>query len=173
MELRYWAASQPLPNVGLHFGYCHKKTTGFRGAAPAGELSPVERPRLTEIETKSLYHMKDETGFSTILHLSFVKPHGAEIRYHWNATGSSTMVAPNNVYTYDPFCFTVLLHQDVTNRLATRHPKNPREFTELATLIRLFCQVDMIVSFRYPTCQDGQTENNLAPTNARTLPNGH
>ena len=65
MELRYWAASQPLPNVGLHFGYCHKKTTGFRGAAPAGELSPVERPRLTEIETKSLYHMKDETGFST------------------------------------------------------------------------------------------------------------
>ena len=71
MELRYWAASQPLPNVGLHFGYCHKKTTGFRGAAPAGELSPVERPRLTEIETKSLYHMKDETGFSTILHLSF------------------------------------------------------------------------------------------------------
>ena len=89
-----------------------------------------------------------------------------------NATGSSTMVAPNNVYTYDPFCFTVLLHQDVTN-LATRHPKNPGEFTELATLIRLFCQVDMIVSFRYPTCQDGQTENNLAPTNARTLPNGH
>ena len=59
MELRYWAASQPLPNLGLHFGHCHKKTAGFRGAAPAGELSPVERPRLTEIETKPLYHMNE------------------------------------------------------------------------------------------------------------------